>query len=80
MFIRRNQYQINRCVSTRYGTPGFHKHLKIVKINLEDITRCFLNKMKNEIVKPLNPIFYKRLIDDTYSRRKKNQQDILYDK
>ena len=27
---------------------------------------------ENDVVKPLQPVFYKRYVDDIYSRRKKN--------
>ena len=32
----------------------------------------FMIKMENEIVIPTKPIFYRRYVDDIYSRRKKN--------
>ena len=34
---------------------------------------------ENEVVKPLNPPFYKRFVDDIYSRRNKSQQDVLFE-
>ena len=36
-------------------------------------------RTKNEVVKPLNPPFYKRFVDDIYSRRNKSQQDVLFE-
>ena len=38
----------------------------------------FMIKMENEIVIPTKPIFYRRYVDDIYSRRKKNIQDSLF--
>ena len=34
-------------------------------------------RTKNEVVKPMNPPFYKRFVDDIYSKRSKSQQDVL---
>ena len=36
-------------------------------------------RTKNEVVKPMNPPFYKRFVDDIYSRRNKSQQDVLFE-
>ena len=36
-------------------------------------------KTENEVVKPMNPPFYKRFADDIYSRRNKSQQDVLFE-
>ena len=33
----------------------------------------------NEVVKPMNPLFYKRFVDDIYSERNKFQQDVLFE-
>ena len=35
-------------------------------------------RTENDIVKPLKPLFYKRYVDDIYSRRKKNCTGQLY--
>ena len=37
-------------------------------------------RRENNVVKPLNPPFYKRYVDDMYNRRKKNCVDGLYNK
>ena len=42
---------------------------------LSDIFVC---KMEEDIVAPSKPLFYKRYVDDTYVRRKKNEADELY--
>ena len=42
-------------------------------------TGCFMNKMEQDVVVPLKPKFYKRFVDDTYSRRKKGVKDELFD-
>ena len=34
--------------------------------------------MENDIVIPMKPIFYRRYVDDVYSRRKKNIEDSLF--
>ena len=34
--------------------------------------------MENHIVIPMKPIFYRRYVDDIYSRRKKNIEDSLF--
>ena len=38
----------------------------------------FMAKMERDIVNPMNPIFYKRYVDDTYVRRKKGVPDDLF--
>ena len=40
-----------------------------------DIYMC---KMEDDVVAPLKPIFYKRYVDDTYVRKKKNTTDDLF--
>ena len=42
-----------------------------------DIYMC---KMEDDVIAPLKPIFYKRYVDDTYVRRKKNTTDELFEK
>ena len=34
--------------------------------------------METDVVVPIRPIFYKRYVDDIYSRRQKNAVDKLY--
>ena len=34
-------------------------------------------RTENDVVKPMNPSFYKRFVDDIYSKRNKSQQDVL---
>ena len=36
-------------------------------------------RTENEVVKPMNPRFYKRFVDDIYSKRNKSQQDVLFE-
>ena len=38
----------------------------------------FMCKMEEDVVVPAKPIFYKRFVDDTYIRRKKNVNDELF--
>ena len=44
------------------------------------LSECFMNKMERDIVLPLKPKFYRRFVDDTYRRRKKNEPDELFSK
>ena len=44
-------------------------------ITLSDI---YMHKMENDIVVPTKPVFYRRFVDDTYNRRKKNTDDKSY--
>ena len=37
-------------------------------------------KMEDDVVTPLKPIFYKRYVDDTYLRRKKDTTDELFER
>ena len=46
-----------------------------ISVVLSDIDVC---KMEENIVAPLKPLFYKRYVDGTYVRRKKNETDELY--
>ena len=41
-------------------------------------SEIFMCKMKEDVVVPAEPIFYKRYVDDTYIRRKKNVNDELF--
>ena len=45
-----------------------------ISVVLSDIYVC---KMEEDIVAPSKPLFYKRYVDDTYVRRKKNETDEL---
>ena len=39
-----------------------------------------MNKMERDVVLSLKLKFYRRFVDDTYSRRKKNEPDELFSK
>ena len=39
---------------------------------------CFMNKVEREVVIPISPKFYKRYVDDIYTRRKKAHPDELF--
>ena len=43
-----------------------------------DFSDIFMSKMEEDVVVPAKPIFYKRYVDDTYIRRKKNVNDELF--
>ena len=36
-------------------------------------------KTENKVVKPMNPPFYKRFVDDIYNKRNKSQHDVLFE-
>ena len=40
---------------------------------------CFLNIMGKQLVTPASPIFYIRYVDDTFIRRKKNEENKLFE-
>ena len=46
-----------------------------VSVVFSDIFTC---KMEDGVVDPAKPIFYKRYVDNTYIRRKKNVNDELF--
>ena len=46
-----------------------------VSVVFSDILMC---KMEEDVVVPAKPIFYKRYVDVTYIRRKKNVNDELF--
>ena len=48
-----------------------------ISVVFTDIYMC---KMEDDVVAPLKLIFYKRYVDDTYIRRKKNATDELFEK
>ena len=47
-----------------------------ISVVFSDIYMC---KMKEDVLKPFKPIFYKRYMDDTYVKRKRNEADTLFD-
>ena len=46
-----------------------------ISVVFSDIYMC---KMEEDIVKPLNPIFYKHYMGDRYDKRKRNEADTLF--
>ena len=36
-------------------------------------------RTENEVVKSMKPPFYKRFVDDIYSKRNKSQKDVLFE-
>ena len=63
-FCKQQAKQIGGCLM---GGP--------ISVALSDIYIC---KIEEDIVAPSKPLFYKRYLDDTYVRRKKNKTDELY--
>ena len=47
-----------------------------ISVVFSDIFMC---EMELDVVVPAKPIFYKRYVDDTYVRRKKNDVDKLFE-
>ena len=39
----------------------------------------YMVRTEIEVLKPMNPPFYKRFVDYIYSRRNKSQQDVLFE-
>ena len=39
----------------------------------------YMTKTEDEVVKPTNPSFYKRFVDDIISKKKKDQPDLLFE-
>ena len=48
-----------------------------ISVVFADIYMC---NMEDDVVAPTKSIFYKRYVDDTYVRRKKNTKDELFEK
>ena len=42
--------------------------------------KIFLTKLENNVVKPTNPAFYKRFVDDVITKRYVNKDDDLFTK
>ena len=38
-----------------------------------------MTKMKRDVVRPFNPIFHRRYVDNIYNRQKINKEDDLYE-
>ena len=47
-----------------------------ISVVFADIYMC---KMEDDVVAPIKPIFYKRYVEDTYVRRKRNTKDELFE-
>ena len=39
-----------------------------------------MTKLEEDVVRPINPLFYKRFVDDSINRREKNKPDELFNK
>ena len=49
----------------------------LLSVTFSDI---YMTKMENDIVTPTKPIFYRKFVDDIYNRRKKGENDMLFDR
>ena len=49
----------------------------LISVVFSDI---YISKVEEDIVAPMKPHFYKRYVDDTYIRRRKNESDSLFEK
>ena len=47
-----------------------------ISVVFADICMC---KLEDDVVAPIKPIFYKRYVEDTYVRRKRNTKDELFE-
>ena len=47
-----------------------------ISVAFSDIYMC---KMKEDVLKPFKPIFYKRYVDDAYVKKKRNEAGTLFD-
>lgn len=41
-------------------------------------SNIFMTKLEQQVVVPLKPLFYRRYVDDSINRRKKNKPDVLF--
>ena len=71
------EYILKRIYTNKELKPLCKKSIfKKLLVVLSDIYMC---KMEEGVVKPLKPIFYKRYVDDTYVKRKRNKADTHFD-
>ena len=47
-----------------------------ISVVFAEICMC---KLEDDVVAPIKPIFYKRYVEDTYVRRKRNTKDELFE-
>ena len=67
-------FQFNQNLFKQTGGCSMGGPLSVTLANIHMI------KTEKDIVTPLKPIFYKRFVDGTYSRRKKGIHDKLYER
>ena len=67
-------FSVNNCLIKQFDGCPMDGPISVV---FRDFYMC---KMEYDVVVPVKPIFYKRYVDDTYVRRKKNTKDELFEK
>ena len=67
-------FSVNNCLNKQSDGCPMDGPISVV---FRDFYMC---KMEYDVVVPVKPIFYKRYVDDTYVRRKKNTKDELFEK
>ena len=65
--------QFNKCFCKQIDGCAMGGPLSVILADIHMV------RTENVVVKPLNPEFYKRFVDDMYSRRNKSQQDVLFE-
>ena len=82
-------FQINHEAFVTEVNNRKHRHveLKLLQTNWCTIggplsvlfSDIYVTKAEEEVVKPTNPSFYKRFVDDIISKKKKDQPDLLFE-
>ena len=82
-------FQINHEAFVTEVNNRKHRHveLKLLQTNWCTIggplsvlfSDIYVTKAEEEVVKPTNPGFYKRFVDDIISKKKKDQPDLLFE-
>ena len=67
-------FSVNNCLIKKFDGCPMDGPISVV---FPDFYMC---KMEYDVVVPIKLIFYKRYIDDTYVRRKKNTKDELFER
>ena len=81
LIFKRLLYKLTTDCTIQFN-QSFHKQIdgcalgRPLSVILADI---HMVRTENELVKPINPPFYKPFVDDIYSKRNKSQQDVLFE-
>ena len=90
MYTNKNQFAKTLYSRNYFTNSQWNVHLGKLRKQVDGVSMggtlsvilsdCFMNKMERNIVLPLKPKFYRRFVDDTYRRKKKNEPDELFSK